>query len=176
MEQTLQWKVFCPQHENPKSIDDEAGVYLICARSIAVLPTAMQELQYKTYDGYPVIYVGMAGRSLRNRDYKNHFTGTARQSTLRKSLGGLFGYTKQWAAAEAGTSKYRFLSGEEEQLSAWMKESLLLYYYVQTVGSREEQERELIKMYEPPLNLKDNTSEHNQGFRIGLKALRRPNA
>lgn len=176
MEQTLQWELFCPQHGEVDSIPDKPGVYLICARSIAVLLTAMQELQYKTYDGYPVIYVGMAGRSLRNRDYKNHFTGTARQSTLRKSLGGLFGYTKQWAGTEAGTSKYRFLSGEEEQLSAWMKESLLLYYQVQAKEKCEEQEKMLIERYEPPLNLKDNTSEHNQGFRVALKALRRPNA
>ena len=38
-----------------------------------------------------MLYVGLSGgRGLRKRDYRNHFKGTARNSTLRKSLGALF--------------------------------------------------------------------------------------
>lgn len=51
----------------------------------------MKELEFLCINGLPVIYVGIAGRStskvksLRKRDYKNHFNGNARESTLRKS-------------------------------------------------------------------------------------------
>ena len=38
-------------------------------------------------DRYNVVYVGKSSKSLRIRDYKQHFTGTAGNSTIRKSLG-----------------------------------------------------------------------------------------
>lgn len=93
---------FIPTIDMPAKLPDAAGAYLICAKHTDVLPVRMKELEYSYVNGLPVIYVGIAGRptsrvkSIRKRDYRNHFNGKARSSTLRKSLGVLFGFEKEY--------------------------------------------------------------------------------
>ena len=159
----------------PTKLPDAAGAYIICSKNTDILPATMKKLEYSYVNGLPVIYVGIAGRptsrakSIRKRDYKNHFNGNARTSTLRKSLGVLFGFEKEYKS-ETNNLKYRFIGKHEELLSKWMKENLLMHFV--TIDNPMEFEIYLINIYEPPLNLKDNNSERNRTFREELSRLR----
>ncbi|MEA5009140.1 GIY-YIG nuclease family protein [Clostridium tyrobutyricum] len=98
----LHKNTFIPDADVPEKLPDGPGTYLICVKSPDVLPEKMKCLDYNFTDGLPVIYVGIAERpistlkSLGRRDYRNHFNGTARSSTLRKSLGVLFEMEKEF--------------------------------------------------------------------------------
>lgn len=167
--------IFIPSTDVPTKLPDAPGAYLICAKSIDILPDRMKKIEYKYINGLPVIYAGIAGRptsrlkSLRKRDYRNHFNGKARTSTLRKSLGVLFDFEKEYES-ETNSLKYKFISQHEEKLSKWMKANLVLHFV--TIDNPMEFEIHLIKTYEPPLNLKDNHSEKNTVFRKELSRLR----
>lgn len=167
---------FDPQIDNPNQIPDKRGVYIICAKNISDLPKNMVGLTYSLLESSSVIYVGISGRKtskafgLRDRDYKTHFNGTARRSTLRKSLGVLWNYEKVQYANEINTTKYRFTHDDEDKLSEWMKKSLILYYM--TSDNSEELEVQLINYYAPPLNIKDNKRVENYEFRKTLSKLR----
>lgn len=167
--------IFIPEVDLPTKLPDTSGAYLICAKDIDILPVKMKELEYTYINDLPVIYVGIAGRptskvkSLRKRDYRNHFNGRARTSTLRKSLGVLFGFEKEYER-EIKNSKYKFISEHEEKLSNWMKSNLVMHFV--TIANPMEFEIYMIKTYEPPLNLKDNNSEKNREFRKELSYLR----
>ncbi|MBU3187496.1 GIY-YIG nuclease family protein [Clostridium estertheticum] len=166
---------FIPTIDTPTKLPDEAGAYLICAKCTDVLPEGMNKLEYTYVNGLPVIYVGIAGRptsrvkSIRNRDYRNHFNGKARSSTLRKSLGVLFGFKKEYEN-ETNNLKYKFIDEHEEKLSKWMKDNLIMHFV--RIDNPMEFEIYLINTYEPPLNLKDNKSEKNRDFRKELSRLR----
>ncbi len=166
---------FIPTKDTPDKLPDTAGAYLICAKSIDVLPVKMNKLEYSYVNELPVVYVGIAGRptsrvkSIRKRDYRNHFNGKARTSTLRKSLGVLFGFQKEYESKE-NKLKYKFIDEHEERLSKWMKDNLIMYFV--TNDNPMEFEIYLINTYEPPLNLKDNNSEKNRDFRENLSHLR----
>ncbi|MBU3179183.1 hypothetical protein KPL47_23095 [Clostridium estertheticum] len=166
---------FSPTVDTSTKLPDEAGAYLICAKDTDILPGGMKELEYTYVNGLPVIYVGIAGRptsrvkSIRKRDYRNHFNGKARSSTLRKSLGVLFGFEKEYEN-ETNNLKYKFIDEHEEKLSKWMKDNLIMHFV--RVDNPMEFEIYLINTYEPPLNLKDNKSEKNRDFRKELSRLR----
>ncbi|MCB2342898.1 GIY-YIG nuclease family protein [Clostridium estertheticum] len=166
---------FIPTIDTPTKLPDEAGAYLICAKDTDLLPEGMKELEYTYVNGLPVIYVGIAGRptsrvkSIRKRDYRNHFNGKARSSTLRKSLGVLFGFEKEYEN-ETNNLKYKFIDAHEEKLSKWMKDNLIMHFV--RIDNPMEFEIYLINTYEPPLNLKDNKSEKNRDFRKELSRLR----
>ena len=170
------WSKYDPSRDNPDQIPDERGVYIICTKCIGKLPTQMTELKYSFLEGFPVIYVGISGRKtsktfgLRTRDYHIHFNGTARKSTLRKSLGVLFNYKKIQYINEVNTTKYRFIEEDETELTSWMKNNLLLFYF--SAINPEALELELINYFAPPLNLKDNKRDENSEFRKKLSQLR----
>lgn len=158
--------LFNPLEGDSKNIPDNRGLYVLCAKDIHALPAVMHNLQYSYFQGYPVIYLGISGnQGLRKRDYKNHFKGTARSSTLRKSLGVLFEYKKTQYEHEFETKKYKFIEEHEQELSQWMTSNLLMYYYV-TNDNIEEIETDLIEYLNPPLNLSKNKKEINKGERI----------
>ncbi|PRR82008.1 GIY-YIG nuclease family protein [Clostridium vincentii] len=167
--------IFLPETDLPTKLPDTAGAYLICVKGVDVLPSKMKKLDYSHINELPVIYVGIAGRptsrvkSLRKRDYKNHFSGKARTSTLRKSLGVLFGFQKEHES-EANNLKYKFIAEHEEKLSNWMKNNLVMHFVI--IDNPMEFELFLINTYEPPLNLKDNNSKKNRAFRKDLIQLR----
>ncbi|MBU3108080.1 GIY-YIG nuclease family protein [Clostridium gasigenes] len=166
---------FIPGVDLATKLLDSAGAYLICAKSVDVLPIIMKGLEYKFINELPVIYVGIAGRptskikSLRKRDFKNHFNGTARKSTLRKSIGVLFDFEKEFENPEKKL-KYKFINSHEEQLTQWMKDNLVMHFVA--IDNPMDFEIYMIGAYEPPLNLKDNKSEINKVFRKELSRLR----
>lgn len=111
--------IFIPVTDLPDKLPDTSGAYLICLKSIDILPAKMRNLEYSYINGLPFIYVGIAGipnsrlKSLRRKDYKNHFNGTARTSTLRKSLGMLFDFVKQY---ETNNQRCKLIPKHEENL------------------------------------------------------------
>jgi hypothetical protein len=173
--QKLLSNIFDPQRDDYRKLPDTAGAYLICSKNIDKLPNSMKNLEFKFVEGLPVLYVGIAGRptskvrSLRKRDYKTHFNGTARQSTLRKSLGVLFGFEKVYGKSKK-RYRYKFVSEHEGKLSEWMHENLIMHFV--EIENPMEFEKFMICTYEPPLNLQGNYSEMNIEFRKALKKLR----
>jgi len=123
------------------------------------------------FDGLQVIYTGIAGGSLRTRDFKQHFKGNnAGRSTLRKSLGVLFGYNQIPRDEDPERGKTKFSIEDEEQLSEWMHNNLIMFFL--PTSSFVSIEVELINHFNPPLNLKDNRNLINLEFRRLLLSLR----
>ncbi|MDR1203516.1 MAG: hypothetical protein LBL58_18060, partial [Tannerellaceae bacterium] len=115
--------------DSETKIPDEAGNYILCLRSNSKLPEISIEPILETFDGLQVIYTGIAGKSLRSRDYKQHFNGNnASKSTLRKSLGVLFGYKQIPRDSNPKTDKTKFEVVDEVKLTEWMYENLILYF------------------------------------------------
>jgi len=115
------------------------------------LPTSQYTYETRLHQDKEVIYVGIAGKSLRKRDYKQHFIGNAESSTLRKSLGSLFGFHKISRSKTREDGKTKFSDTDEQIQSKWMKENLVLY--VIENDSPELLENLLIRKFNPPFNL-----------------------
>lgn len=162
--------MFDPSVSDPNELPTVEGIYFVVSRSVASLPIEMRDLEYRAIYNKPVLYIGIAS-NLKRRDFKNHFNGTARNSTLRKSIGSMFNLRREQYPNEVGTGKYKFISKDEEMLSLWMKDNLVLYYLV--AEDSKEKEIDLINEYHPPLNIDKNKSEINKNFRILLKNKRR---
>jgi hypothetical protein len=160
--------VFSPNKDTESSLPMGTGLYLICIKDLNSLPSIMKNLDFVPFEGHYILYIGISRtQGLRYRDYRNHFRGSARNSTLRKSLGVLLGLQKYYYK----NKKYRFIEEHEKILTNWMKENLILYYYL-TTELIDETERYLIKQISPPLNIKGNQSIKNDEFRKALLHLR----
>lgn len=170
---------FDPMKDCCSTLPNIPGNYLIVLRPSSQLPQSgiTPELRTVEYENikYEVIYTGISNAGIRDRDYKQHFAGNnAGKSTLRKSLGCLMGFTKiSRDKNKSRNKKTKFNKEDEEALSVWMKENLLLLYC--TGNSTEEidkWEQELINLYNPPLNLLHNKNIVNKEYRANLKKLR----
>lgn len=163
--------LFDPHINSPMDVPDACGNYIIVLKQGSHLPkTSITPIMSK-FKGYNVIYTGIAGKSLRNRDVKNHFSGNAGGSTLRKSLGCLMGYgfiPRDKCNPDNG--KVKFSDKDETALSIWMIKNLLLFYNVN--DDYASHELELINKYNPPLNLKDNHNPINAEYRAILSKKR----
>lgn len=163
--------VFDPKNHSSDRIPDNPGNYIVCLKKDSRLPGIGINYEMKTYQGLNVIYTGIAGKSLRKRDYKQHFTGNnAGRSTLRKSLGSMFGYIKIARDKDSNNGKTKFKEGDEIRLSEWMQSNLVLYF--KSNSNPDILEDELIKELNPPLNLSKNNNSMNQEFRNRLSELR----
>ncbi len=111
--------------EDIKRVTD-SGIYLICFRDLMKLPIPLQKIEYSSFENDNVLYIGKSSRGFYKRDYKNHYCGSARNSTVRKSLGTLNGLRRKYYSNQ----KYRFIESDEEKLTLWMKENLLIFYCV----------------------------------------------
>lgn len=160
------------------ALPNKPGNYIIVLRNTSSLPIRTQfsiapiltTFNYKEEE-YKVIYVGKSSKSLRSRDYQQHFKETAGNSTVRKSIGCLQGF--QLIPRDINSSqnsKTKFSEKDEDMLTTWMKTNLLLFYYDNNEYT--DVEKELIRTYNPPLNLQDNFNKTNLAFRKELSALR----
>lgn len=175
-----EFKLFDPKISTMDELPDEPGNYFIVLRANCQLPSIditpiYHKWNYENVE-YNIIYTGISNQSLRVRDYKQHFTGNnAGRSTLRKSLGSMMGFLKIPRDKNNPTNgKTKFSMQDEEKLSAWMKDNLLLFY--KPCNSKDEIERnekKFIYDYNPPLNLQGNENEENKKFREKIKMLRR---
>ena len=163
-------ELFDPLNNEIAHLPAAKGLYMIVARNTNCLQTMFLDAEIPVFNGYPVLYIGVSERQgLRDRDYKNHFKGTARQSTLRKSLGSIYEWRDMRVYYHNG--KYKFNDSCEEKLSSWMKKNLMILYWLvdENIG---ELENTLINDMSPPLNIAKNKSPINKEFREKLKNLR----
>jgi hypothetical protein len=161
--QTFKQNRFDPTTDSETTIPDKSGNYILCLKPNSNLPKVSITPTLTSFNRMKVIYTGIAGGSLRNRDYRQHFKGNnAGRSTLRKSLGALFGYKQIPRDSDP--------SNDEQKLTEWMINNLVMYFLPTTsFGSIE---IKLINHFNPPLNLKDNHNSINADFRKLLSYLR----
>lgn len=156
----VNFKIFDPMTMDSNMLPNVAGNYVFLLRKGNQLPKVDIEpkIPEVTLDGntYQAIYTGIASKSLRKRDYRNHFVGNnASRSTLRKSIGSLFGY--DLIPRKEGDSKHKkFKLADEEKLTEWMKNNLLLAFVEN--ADPESMEDKLIAELNPPLNLEKTTT------------------
>jgi hypothetical protein len=162
---------FNPSCDNSLKIPNQPGNYIICLQEKSSFPKVSISPVLTKFLEYEVIYTGIAGTSLRTRDYRQHFEGNnAGRSTLRKSLGALFGYKQVPRDKDPTTGKTKFNESDERELSEWMKSNLLMFYYPNSDFLAVE--TELINIFNPPLNLQGNSNSINANFRLLLSTLR----
>lgn len=167
-------KLFDPMTMDSGMLPNVAGNYVFILRKGSQLPKVDIEpkIPEVTLDGntYQAIYTGIASKSLRNRDYRNHFVDNdASCSTLRKSIGSLFGY--DLIPRKEGDLKHKkFKPADEEKLTEWMMSNLLLAF-VENAAPKSLEEK-LIAKLNPPLNLEKNHNKVNAEFRALLSKLR----
>ena len=168
------FKLFDPMTMDSNTLPNVAGNYVFLLRKGSQLPKVDIEPQIPEFslDGntYQAIYTGIASKSLRKRDYRNHFVDNdASRSTLRKSIGSLFGYDLI-LRKESDTKHKRFQPADEEKLTEWMMSNLLLAFVEN--ADPESMEDKLIAELNPPLNLDKNDNTVNAEFRALLSKLR----
>ena len=169
------FKIFDPMTMDSNMLPNVAGNYVFLLRKGSQLPQVdiNPQIPEVTLDGntYQAIYTGIASESLRQRVYRIHFIGNdASRSTLRKSIGSLFGY--DLIPRKEGDSKHeKFKPADEEKLTKWMKNNLLLAFVEN--ADPESMEDKLIAELNPPLNLDKNDNTMNAEFGALLSKLRR---
>lgn len=168
---------FNPATGTKEEIPKAPGNYLVTIRDIKALPALGFELVTRQYKGLELIYTGISKTDLYKRIWKSHIYGTAGRSTLRRTLGSLFGYTpipRDKNNPENG--KIRFNDADEEALTAWIRENLV--FHILRNDAPVEMEKELIRSLNPPLNLDENDNPVNQEFRSTLSKCRsrKPNS
>lgn len=169
--ETIKQNRFDPRTDNEKIIPDNSGNYILCLRTTSKLPVVSVKPTLSNFEGLQVIYTGIAGGSLRSRDYRQHFKGNnAGRSTLRKSLGVLFGYKQIPRDKDPNTGKTKFGNADEQELTDWMCENLIMFFFPTT--DYDNVEIKLINLFNPPLNLKGNHNSTNADFRKLLSGLR----
>ena len=119
---------FDPLTDDQSKIPDEKGNYLILLKENSKLPETENEITYTLFNNKKVIYTGISNNSLKKRDYRQHFKGNAGSSTLRKSIGSMFGY-KKIPRDRIDNGKTKFSEQDEKRLSEWMKKNLELHYF-----------------------------------------------
>ena len=177
MKKIESYKLFDPTNM-VKGLPVEApGNYIFLLRPDVVLPTDMiaEQPVFTTlmYDGtaYRVLYTGVTKDSLYRRVFKIHLTGNnAGRSTLRKSLGCLWGYTFVARDKKPNSTKTKFADMDETSITVWMRKNLLVLFVPNS--NFEADEQELIDTFNPPLNLDKNHNTVNLNYRQQLKVLR----
>lgn len=159
---------FNPAIDDPRTLPNCKGIYFITAKNVECLPDEMKGLTYTYYEGRPIIYVGISKRGIKFRDYRNHFRGTARNSTLRKSIGVLMRFKRVYEIKDP--DRYKFELSDERNLTQWMNAHLCLHY--KKHDNPDLIEKHWINRYSTPLNIKENHSEINEAFRQQLRDIR----
>lgn len=164
------YKKFDPLKDIPSDIPNSKGNYIIVLKPKCKLPEIGITFCSKTIDNKEVIYLGISNKSLRSRYFKQHFNGTAGNSTLRKSIGSMFGW-KKIPRDKVVNGKTKFNEVDENKLSEWMQYNLEFYYYPNLIPGKNESD--LINLLNPPLNLSKNKNLENLEFREKLSRLRK---
>lgn len=168
---TNEFRFFDPLKDDVNTVPALSGNYIFALRKNSKLPDVGIPVTYTKFRDYEVIYVGLASNSLKDRDVEKHFNGNAGGSTLRKSLGCLFGYNLIPRDSHYNSNgKTKFNVTDESKLSDWIKTNLLLFYYPNK--EFDSIESLLIQALNPPLNLDKNHNVINSEFRKHLTKLR----
>lgn len=177
MKQIETYKLFDPTNMTKGLPVEAPGNYIFLLRPNVTLPTNMiaeqPEFTTLTYEGtaYRVLYTGVTKDSLYKRVFKIHLAGNnAGKSTLRKSLGCLWGYTFVARDKKPDSKKTKFADKDEASITTWMRKNLLVLFVPNS--NFEVDEQELIDMFNPPLNLQKNHNMVNLNYRRQLEELR----
>lgn len=172
--------LYDPSCETSQTPLDEPGNYIFILKDGVVLPTdkikvepIFKSLNFKGKE-YRVLYVGIAQKeSLYKRVIKMHLLGNnAGKSTLRKSLGCLWGYKFINRDKKSDSKKTKYCDNDEASITSWMITNLLVLF-APNIGDLDKEENELIAIFNPPLNLSKNHSIINLDYRQQLSVLRR---
>jgi len=166
---------FNSSKDSLNKIPDSPGIYMLCLKDGISLPSTDISPIYNRFHGLDIVYNGITVKSLQKRDYKDHFVGNnAGRSTLRKSIGSIFGYPKvPRDINNPNNGKTKFNDQDEIKLSKWMNESLILFFNEDVAKFNLDQlEYDLIDYYRPVLNIQKNYDENNKLFRKELRRLR----
>ena len=162
---------FNPLTDSGSKIPEAPGNYIVTIRDIAALPKLGHKIVTQQFRGQEIIYTGISKKNLYKRIWKSHFGGHAGKSTLRLTLGCLFGYTLiPRDKHDPNNGKVRFNADDERELREWMKENLV--FHILPNEAPKALESELIEKFNPPLNLDECTNPVNQEFRSTLTHLR----
>lgn len=158
------------------------GVYFMLLKNGVKYPDTIGTPEFRKvlYNGkeYRVLYVGKAESGIQERIEMHFYNNDASWSTVRKSLGCLFGMQRAYrrnSKGEVNKKSYLFTNEEEEKLSSWMKENII---YLYTFCPREncvKKEDELINEFYPPINIDKNTNPLVIDYVKKLRKLRRNN-
>lgn len=175
------YKMYDPTRSDSELPPKQQGNYIFLLRPDVMLPEDIIKSQptFSTlsYDGtyYRVLYTGVTSNTLYERVFKTHLFGNnAGKSTLRKSLGCLWGYPfifRDKNPKPDKTPKTKFSEEYEKAITQWMKKNLLVL--VAPNSNFYEDEIKLIEDYNPPLNLDKNNNVVNKSYRMQIKKLRK---
>lgn len=174
------YKMFDPTRLDRALPPEQPGNYIFLLRPGVMLPEDMISSQptFSTlmYDGknYDVLYIGKTSSSLYERVFETHLFGNnAGWSTLRKSLGSLWGYPficRDKNPKPGKKVKTKFRDDDEKAITLWMKQNLLVL--VAPNANFDKDESEMIAVFNPPLNLKKNHNAINYSYRKKIEELR----
>lgn len=156
-----------PLVDKPESIPDAPGSLIFVLRYMSNLHQ-LAGMNLKEFEGQEVVFVGES-ENLRKRIVNEHFRGDSSRSSFRISIGCLLDMEQIPRDKTPGGVHFRFAKEDEQWLSQWMKENLLVYYKATPYHTR--LTRLMMSAFNPPLNL-DNTSPDRQEFRTELIELR----
>lgn len=156
-----------PLVDNTESIPEAPGSLIFVLRYMSNLHQ-LAGMNLKEFEGQEVLFVGES-ENLRQRIVNEHFRGDSSRSSLRTSIGCLLDMDQIPRDKTPDGVHFRFAKEDEQWLSQWMKENLLVYY--KATPYHAQMTRLMISAFNPPLNL-DNTSPDRQEFRKELKELR----
>lgn len=173
-----EYAVFDPLKSNLSELPAGKGSYLIVLRSGASF-IICKEISVKVVltpicyhgDMLNVVFVGVT-ENLWN-ECRSHFWGSSdNASTFWKSIGCLMGYRlyKSYTAGSSNGSLTRFSVIAGNIMRKWIRENLLFLYDADSKSASTEEE--LIRLYNPPLNIVHNTNVVNAQYRKQLCKLR----
>ena len=158
-EELLGFEEYDPLVDEPESIPEEAGSYIVVCREegegFGLMVGEPQE-----FEGQDAIYVGSSDNL---REVADLFKGNAIQTPLRLVIGAL--HCLNPVKTKKGN---RFSEEDERRLSKWMKENLLVYW--QANPEPEKVTKLLLDELDPALNL-DNESPNLVNFKKHLKLM-----
>jgi len=165
-----EYSSFDQMDNNAGALPDCPGSLIILLRNKKICDALFPNVQFHYLHGLPIIYIGITNIGILNR-YMEHFHGTARSSTLRKSIGALF-HWHDYRVIMVG-NRYRFDDSHENELTEWMKENLLFLYK----SALPDVDLNICKQYliqelNPPLNIGMNHNQINSQFREDLTMMR----
>ena len=150
-----QFTLFDPAQGQRADLPAVEGNYIVMLKTGCNIPDVLGNFKYTEVSlygvDYRVLYTGVAS-NLKSRIWTNHLHGNGGNSTLRKTLGSLFGYQK--IARDKNyqiNKKTKFCAEDENSLTAWMERNLLFAYLAN--DKRNELESFLIDSLLPPLNV-----------------------
>ncbi|MEL4503318.1 GIY-YIG nuclease family protein [Luteococcus sp. H138] len=131
--------------------------------SVHASPKALTQLGLGGHDPDAPVYVGLASKSLRKRDTRQHFASSATGgSTVRRSCAALLSndlhLTPVPRGAKSPRSKWKLATkAQEAALTDWMRRNLTLVIWPSPADiDLNATETALIRAWHPPLNLSKN--------------------